>query len=149
MNRLIALPVIGSAFVAACAAPPDEISSLPAESVPPAAVVASSEAPVDPSAAVVAAADRPADAPAIGDVVVVDMKEVGKDTGLVCEPKRRSGSRIARTVCTTREALAATEAQQAAAAQKYARDLERERAMKDQQGRMGDQQRGPAIIAFQ
>jgi hypothetical protein len=135
MNRLTALPVIGSAFLAACAAPPDEISSLAASSVSPVALVAAADPPA--SAAV----------PPAGDVVVIEVEDLATDTGLVCEPKRRSGSRIARTVCTTREALAATEQEQAEAARKYARDLDRERAMKA--GPTGEQQRGPAIIAFQ
>jgi hypothetical protein len=150
---------MGSALLAACAAPPDEIPISAAEAAPTAAVVPAVAPPVDP-AALVAAAATPADAPALvstaeapaapttGEVPVVDIEKVG-DTGVVCELKRRSGSRITKTVCVTREQHAAMQRKQAADAQEYARDLEQDRAMRDQQQRIGGQQSSPSMIVFQ
>jgi hypothetical protein len=132
MNRLAALPVIGYAFLAACATTPDETSSLAAESVSPASLVAAAAPAADP--------------PAVTGAELVEADEL--DSGLVCESKRRPGSRIPVEICITREQRAAIEEQQAQNAQQYARDLERERAMKEDQGRTS-QQRTPSIIAFQ
>jgi starvation-inducible outer membrane lipoprotein len=135
MNRLAALPVIGSIFLAACATTPNDVagSSPAAVSAPPAALLA-------------AASEPPADALVGADVVTVEMNELDSE---VCESKRRPGSRITAIVCYTREELAALQKERAEAAQQYARDLDRERAMRDQQQRMGGAQRSPAIIVFQ
>jgi hypothetical protein len=132
MNRLAALPVIGSAFLAACATTPDETSSLAAESVP--------------AVALIATAAPPADATAGTSVAAVEADEL--DSGLVCESKRRPGSRIPVEICITREERAAVEERQVQNAQQYARDLDRERALKEQQGRMSGG-RAPSVIVFQ
>jgi hypothetical protein len=134
MDRLAAFAIIGPALLAGCATAPEQIAgpATHAESVPPTALVA-------------AAAEAPAGAVAAADVRSVDVEQL--DDEPICEQKRRSGSRISKPVCYTREQRAALDAQQAAAARDYAHALERERALKDQQSRQPGPQ--PSIIVFQ
>lgn len=132
MNRLAALPVFGTALLAACTTTPDELAS---------PSFAAGSAPVAP---LVAAAELRAD-PLPEDVVTIEAE--ASDTNVVCETKRRPGSRIGATVCYTREERAALDQTQAEAARQYARDLDRERAMREQQRPLETQER--AIIAFQ
>lgn len=133
MERL-AVPIVGSALLAACATAPDDDAdpSLTAASVPPAALVA-------------AATEPPARALAGADVVSLEVEQFEDEP--VCENKRRAGSRIGITVCYTREEQAALEKQKAESARQYARDLDRERAMKDQQQRQPGQ--SASVIVFQ
>lgn len=167
MNRLGALPICGCVLFAACAMAQEELagSSLVAEAAPASSVVAEPTsdsslaadsqpahgAPLaaDPADAstFAAAAEQPADTvPPSEDVTDVEMSRF--ESNVVCEPRRRPGSRITVKVCFPREEYEMMQRNQAAAAQQYARDLDRERAMKEAQGRMaGPQQR--SIIAFQ
>ena len=137
MNRLPALAVIGSALLAACATAPDPAadSSFSAESAP---LTASAAAPAEPPAETLTSAPD----------LVVDLNQRPVDDTPVCETKRRAGSRIPTMVCYTPEQRAALEQQQAEAARQYARDLDRERMLKDQQPRPLESQ-SPAIIVFQ
>lgn len=61
------------------------------------------------------------------DVKTVEVAEL--DTGMVCESRRRSGTRISRPVCYTREEQAALQASQREEALRYLDDLEREQRM--------------------
>ena len=73
------------------------------------------------------------------DVKTVEIEEL--DNGLVCEPRERSGSRITRRVCYTREVYAALQVQQREQAQEYARDLSRDREWREAQERMEQERR--------
>lgn len=129
MDRLAVLAIVGSTIAAGCAATRDDIQE-PGAAAPTVAVTA---------------AEPAGDPAAPEDVRTVEVAQL--DDEPVCEQRRRAGSRISKPVCYTPEQRAALQAKQAAAARDYAQDLERERAMKEQQSRQSPQQ--PSIIVFQ
>jgi hypothetical protein len=130
-----ALTLIGSALLGACSTNPNAEPSFATASLAANALTA---APSEPTAEQLTRAPD----------LVVDLTEPRVDDTPICETKRRAGSRIPTTVCYTAAQRAALEQQQAEAARQYARDLDRERMLKDQQPRPIEQQ-SPAIIVFQ
>jgi hypothetical protein len=82
----------------------------------------------------------------MADVKTVQFEEL--DNGLVCEPRERSGSRITRRVCYTREEFAALQVQQREHAQEYARDLSRDREWREAQERMEQERRRQGMAGF-
>ena len=85
-----------------------------------------------------------APAPAAPQAETVDMKTVEfeeLDSGLVCEPRERAGSRMTRKVCYTRDEYSAMQVRQRERAQKYARDLSRDTEWREAQERMEQERR--------
>ena len=148
MNKPVALHLFSAAaWLGTCAALTFVAPSSFADEPGSAKAVAPEQAKADTTPAAVAVPAEPSsETAAESEIPVVDIAPT-VDRGVTCEPQRRSGSRIARMVCSTASEREAREQQEMANAKQYARDLDRERAMRDQQARQGSQSNG--FIVFQ
>ena len=132
--------IVPALLTAACASHRSEQASVTAEADPAAALVA--------GPAVVAAASDTATSqvpePEATDANTVEISEL--DTGLVCEPRRRTGSRISRNICYTPEEQAALQAAKREQAQRYIDDLRRDQEMRAMQQREQEEQQRRAMM---
>ena len=139
---MLKLAVIVLALLAAgCAVYRSEVASVTAEA-----------GPGSPGAAppVIAAAEDTATAaaPLPEGIKTVEISEF--EDGLVCESRKRTGTRISRNACYTREEYAAMQAAKREQAQRYIDDLAREQNMlATQQQALEEQQRRAMMGAGQ
>ena len=147
MSKLIF--VVPALVAVGCVAQRSEVIPAEANAAPVGLVAQLASAPTPtpvPTSTPAAAAAAAVDSEAVAtDVKTVAIEEL--DNGLVCEARERSGSRVTRKVCYTREEYAAVQALQREQAQQYARDLSREREMREAQER-ADQERRRSVAGL-
>jgi hypothetical protein len=93
---------------------------------------------------VIAAAEATAAVPLPEGIKTVEISEF--EDGLVCESRKRTGTRISRNTCYTPEAYAAMQAAKREKAQRYIDGLEREQNMLGIQQRAIDDQQQRAMM---
>jgi len=133
--------IVSALLVASCAAHRSEMDSVAADPVP---------TPRSAGPALTSAADSTATAeaplPEAAEAKTVEISEL--DNGLICESRPRTGSRISRNVCYTREERAALQAANREQAQRYAYELARDQELREAQQRALEEQRRQQMIGI-
>ena len=137
MSKLVA--IVAALLAASCAVQRDEIAP------------AAAEANAAPPALVARVDSTPTVAEPGSEAVEVKTVAIGESEGEdVCESRSHAGSRIAKTICYTRDesATGVAQARQREQAQRYARDLARDQEWREQQRALEEQQRQSAAAVI-
>jgi len=117
----------------------------PPQAAPPAATVNREQQTASAETSAVATGGQTRDPAEEGaEAAAVDIADL--DNGLVCESRRRPGSRIAKEVCYTRGEYTALAAAQREQTQRYIRDLRRDQELRADQERAVQEQQRQAMV---